>query len=135
MKYNGIIPRKFALLDRQILELSVRLKEVTLASFRDDWGLRSMVERALQVIVEIVIDIAERILALEGMGPAATAAEAIEKLVARKILSSSQPYVIVRQYEEIDPAIVFDIVKNKPGSFRRFREEIDAALSDSSGAV
>ncbi|MBN1942450.1 MAG: DUF86 domain-containing protein [Phycisphaerae bacterium] len=135
MKYNGVIQRKFALLDKQVLELSAHLKDVTFASFKDDWALRCMAERALQVMVEIVIDIAERIIALEGAGPSATTAEAIEKLVDLKILQSTQPYVemvrfrnlIVHQYEEIDPAIVFDIARNKLDHFRQFRNEIDAA--------
>jgi uncharacterized protein YutE (UPF0331/DUF86 family) len=135
MKYNGVIQRKFALLDRQILELSAHLKDVTFTSFKNDWALRSMAERALQVMVEIVIDIAERILALEGAGPSATAGECIEKLVDLKVLSSNQPYVemvrfrnlIVHQYEEIDPKIVFNIAKNKLDHFRQFRDEIDAA--------
>lgn len=135
MKYNGVIQRKFALLDRQILELSAHLKDVTFVSFRNDWVLRSMAERALQVMVEIVLDVTERIIALEGAGPSATAAESIEKLVSLKVLRSSQPYVdvvrfrnlIVHQYEEIDPEIVFDVAKNKLDHFRQFRDEIDAA--------
>ena len=66
-----------------------------------------MAERALQVAAEILIDIAERILALEKAGPAATAAEAMESLVRLKVIRSKQPYVditrfrnlIVHQYE------------------------------------
>lgn len=134
MKYNGVIQRKFALLDKQAIELDAHLKEVTLASFKDDWALRCMAERALQVMVEIVIDVAERIIALEKAGPCASAAEAVEKLVAMGVLQSNQPYVemvrfrnlIVHQYEEIDPEIVFTIAKNKLVSFRQFRDEIDA---------
>lgn len=34
--------------------------------------------------------------------------------------------LIVHQYEEIDPAILFDLAKNRLGDFRRFRDEIDA---------
>ncbi|GAG01595.1 unnamed protein product, partial [marine sediment metagenome] len=121
MKHNGVIQRKLALLDRQLLELSNHLAETEFQSFRDDWAMRSMTERALQVMVEIVINIAERIIALKGAGPVATAAEAIEKLVALNVLSSCQPYtdmvrfrnLIVHQYEEIDPAILWDIVTNK----------------------
>ena len=33
--------------------------------------------------------------------------------------------LIVHQYEEVDPEIVFDIAKNKLESFRQFRDEID----------
>ena len=78
MRYNGVIQRKFALLDKHLLELQKHLKNVDFSHFKDDWASRCMAERALQVMVEIVIDIAERIIALEGAGPVATAAESLE---------------------------------------------------------
>jgi uncharacterized protein YutE (UPF0331/DUF86 family) len=82
----------------------------------------------------MLIDIAERILALESAGPVATAAEAMESLVRLGVLKSAQPYInitrfrnlIVHQYEEIDPVILFDLSKNRLGDFRKFRDEIDA---------
>lgn len=135
MKANGVIQREFALLDSYLLELQERLAEVDLAAFRDDWVLRRMAERALQVMVEIVIDVAERIISLHKAGPAATGGEAIDKLVRLGVLESAEPYakmvgfrnLIVHQYEEIDPEIMFDITKNKLDLFRRFRDEVDRA--------
>ncbi len=134
MRYNGVIQRKLALLNTQVLKLEESLKNISFSEFEESWILRSMAERALQVAAEIIIDIAERILALEKSGPAATAAEAIESLVSLGALKSSQPYVditrfrnlIVHQYEEIDPVILFDLSKNRLGDFRKFRDEIDA---------
>ena len=134
MRYNGVIQRKLALLDKQCLKLEESLRDVSFGQFEESWILRSMAERALQVAAEILIDIAERILALEKAGPAATAAEAMESLVRLEVIQSEQPYVditrfrnlIVHQYEEIDPAILFDLAKNRLGDFRRFRDEIDA---------
>ena len=134
MRYNGVIQRKLALLDTQVLKLEDSLKAVPLAEFEKSWVLRSMAERALQVAAEILIDIAERILALENAGPAATSAEALESLVRLGLLKSAQPYInitrfrnlIVHQYEEIDPVILFDLAKNRLGDFRKFRDEIDA---------
>lgn len=133
MKYNGVIQRKFALLDKQLLQLKKHTKDIDFDLFKDDWVMRSMTERALQVMVEIVIDVAERIIAIENAGPAATSAEAIEKLVELNVLKSTLPYsdmvkfrnLIVHQYEEIDPAILYDILENKLENFRQFRNEID----------
>ena len=133
MKYNGVIQRKFALLDNHLLKLQQHLADVEFSSFQADYVLRSMAERALQVMVEIVIDIAERIIAIEDAGPVASAAEAIDRLVDLNVLKSSQPYVdmvrfrnlIVHQYEEVDAEIIFNIVKNKLENFRHFRNEID----------
>ncbi len=133
MKYNGVIQRKFALLDKQLVQLQNHTKNVDFDGFKNDWAMRSMSERALQVMVEIVIDVAERIIALENAGPTATAVEAIDRLVELSVLKSAQPYddmvrfrnLIVHQYEEIDPAIIYDIIKNKLDNFRQFRNEID----------
>jgi uncharacterized protein YutE (UPF0331/DUF86 family) len=133
MKYNGVIQRKFTLLDKHLLELQNHLKDVSFAVFKNDWALRCMAERSLQVMVEIVIDIAERIIAIENAGPAATSAEAIEKLEKLGVIKSAQSYgnmikfrnILVHQYEEIDPEIVFNIAKNQLDSFRLFRDEID----------
>jgi uncharacterized protein YutE (UPF0331/DUF86 family) len=133
MKYNGVIQRKFTLLDKYLLELQNHLKDVTFTAFKNNWALRCMAERSLQVMVEIVIDIAERIIALENAGPAATSTEALEKLEKFGVIKSAQSYanmikfrnLIVHQYEEIDPEIVFNIAKNQLGSFRMFRDEID----------
>jgi uncharacterized protein YutE (UPF0331/DUF86 family) len=135
MKYNAVIHRKFALLDKYLIQLQNQLKGVNIEAFKNDWALQRMTERVLQVMVEVVIDIAERIIANKGIGPAATAAEAIKKLVELQVLKSAQPYtdmirfrnLIIHQYEEIDPVIVFNIAKNKLDGFRQFRDEVDRA--------
>jgi uncharacterized protein YutE (UPF0331/DUF86 family) len=56
MKHNGVIQRKLALLDQHRQRLEQYLAGVTLADFAQDWSKRWMAERALQLMVEIVID-------------------------------------------------------------------------------
>lgn len=133
MKYNGVIQRKLALLDSQLVNLRSHTRDISYEEFKDSWILRSMSERALQVCTEILIDIAERILALEKAGPAATAAEAMEKLATLGIIQSSEPYrsmvglrnLIVHQYEIIDPEILYTLLNTKLDDFTRFRDELD----------
>ena len=133
MKYNGVVQRKLSLLNNQVLKLEESLRDVSYGKFEESWILRSMAERALQVAAEIMIDVTERIIALEKAGPVATAAEAIESLVGLRVIESAQPYVdivrfrnlIVHQYKEIDPSILFDLAKNHLGDFKKFRDEID----------
>ena len=94
---------------------------------------RSMAERALQVSIEIVIDIAERLIALAGAGPVATAGDAIRKCVDLGYLKSEHPYqamvrfrnFVVHQYEQIDPEITYTLATQKLSDFRAFRKEID----------
>lgn len=133
MTFNGVIQRKLALLDTQITNLRKYLANIDRVTFVKDWGLRSMAERALQVAIEIVIDISERIIALHGAGPVASASEAIRKLVQLEILDSEQPYMemvrfrnlIVHEYEEIDPELLYELSTSKLEDFARFRAEID----------
>lgn len=135
MKYNGVIQRKLALLDDRILRLKNYVEGMTKSRFIGDWAARSVAERTLQVSAEIVIDIAERIIALENAGPVAGAAAAIEKLHQLGVLSSPDPYrsivrlrnLIVHEYEEIEPDLLFDIIQNHLDDFRKFRDEIDIA--------
>jgi len=135
MHLNSVINRKLALLDSQVGKLETHLKNVSYPEFSENWVLRSMAERALQVAIEIMIDIAERLIASEGAGPVATAPDAIEKLVELGILGSEQPYVkmvrfrnlIVHEYEEIDPKMLFELATERLTDFRRFRDEIDQA--------
>jgi uncharacterized protein YutE (UPF0331/DUF86 family) len=131
--FNGVIQRKLALLDTQVAQLERHMNVVTRERFAGDWVLRSMAERALQVAAEIVIDVAERIIALRGGGPVATARDAIERLVEWGVLPSAEPYagivqfrdLIVHHYEEIDPGLLFDLVTTRLGDFRAFRNAID----------
>ena len=130
---NGVIHRKLALLADQVSRLEAHLRGVPRDQFVNDWVLRSMAERALQVAAELMIDIAERVIALREAGPVATAGDAIKRLVDLKVLGSAEPYLsmvrfrnlLVHQYEEINPSMLYDLATTRLDDFRRFREEVD----------
>ncbi len=136
MEFNGIIQRKLALLDDQVQKLKYHTSGVSYEEFTESWVMRSMTERALQVGTEIMIDIAERIIALKNAGPVASASEAMEKLQYMGIISSVEPYrsmvrlrnLIVHEYEQIDPEILYTIITTKLDDFLQFRNEIDHAV-------
>jgi len=135
VRYNGVIQRKLALLDDQVVKLSGSLQDVPYEDFKDDWILRSMAERALQVAVEIMIDIAERVIAIQNAGPVAGATEAMSKLVALGVLEDERPYIdmvrfrnlIVHEYETINPKILYELATVRLSEFRKFRDELDKA--------
>lgn len=135
MKYNGIIQRKLAILDDQVQKLRSHTEGVEYDSFAENWLLRSGCERALQVAAEIIIDIAERIIAIENAGPVTGASAAMRKLEDLGVISSSEPYasivrfrnVIVHEYEEVDPRLLFTLISERLDDFLRFRLEIDRA--------
>jgi uncharacterized protein YutE (UPF0331/DUF86 family) len=127
MQYNGVIDNKLRLLDRKIDEIrSWNITDYT--SFKESSLLQNAVERALQVATEIVIDIAEQILAIQGLSPQETSARAIEKLQDLGILTDAKPFMemvrfrnfIVHRYEYIDSEILFDIVQSKLHLFSEF---------------
>ena len=134
-KANGVIQRKLALLADQVARLEAHLRGVSRDQFVNDWVLRSMAERALQVAAELMIDIAERVIALREAGPVATAGDAVKRLVDLKVLGSAEPYLsmvrfrnlLVHQYEEINPSILYDLATGRLDDFRKFREEVDRA--------
>jgi len=133
MKYNGVIQRKLALLDDHVQKLKKHTNGLSFNDFEADWVIRSMTERALQVCTEIMIDIAERIIAIQNAGPVAGAGEAIEKLQVLGVLSSAEPYrsmvrlrnLIVHEYEQIDAGMLYSIITTRLDDFLKFREAID----------
>ena len=79
-----------------------------------------------------MIDISERILAMNEIPPLSSASENMVKLQEMKILSARPEYgdmvkfrnFIVHRYEKIDLEIVYGILKNKLFLFKAFIEEI-----------
>ena len=133
MRLNGVIQRKLALLDGHVTQLEAFLKGVTREAFIGNALLRAATERMMQVSVEIVIDIADRIIAIQGAGPVESAATAIDRLVALRVIQRAEPYRsmvgfrnrLVHEYEIIDPDILFTAATKHLGDFRLFRDEID----------
>jgi uncharacterized protein YutE (UPF0331/DUF86 family) len=131
MKYNGIIENKLRIIEDKLEDIrnwDIRSYE----QFKGSSLLISAVERALQVAVEVMIDVSERILALEKVTPRDSAAENIEQLQKLKILRPLPEYanmvkfrnLIVHRYEKINPEIIYSILKNKLPLFESFIEDI-----------
>jgi uncharacterized protein YutE (UPF0331/DUF86 family) len=80
---NGVILQKLQSLDETLLELR-SLGQISTAQLNNDWRTRRAVERDLQVLGEIVIDICQRLISLAGQTPAITGVDAIERWVRMK---------------------------------------------------
>ncbi|MBI3959112.1 MAG: DUF86 domain-containing protein [Chloroflexi bacterium] len=131
MAANGIIRGKLQLLD-EILGNLRSLGGLTSEQLDADWRIKMTVERALQVLVEIVIDISHRLIAESGQTPASSGRDAIERCVQMGALSSTEPYqrmvqfrnFVVHMYERIETVFLVDILRNRLGDFERFRDEV-----------
>ncbi len=136
MPINGVIEKKLRFLEQTLADLeSWSLGDS--AEFAGNSLLRRAVERALQVAVESMIDVAERILAARHLVPEDTAAQNLKRLQEIGVLKDAGRYAemvrfrnfIVHRYEQIDPQIVYSLAKTKLSCFRGFVDEIRKACA------
>ena len=131
MKFNGVVSAKID----QIAEGTSKLRSLTnltLEKLQTDYFLKRGIERTLQVNIEAVIDIANRIIALLKHPPAPTSFRSLEILQDKGFITDALSYrkmiqfrnFIVHRYESIDDGILLDILQNHLNDFDRFVEEI-----------
>jgi len=130
--------RKIAQMDtylKQIREFS----KISLSAYRKDWKTQRIVERTLQILVELCIDIGNHIISDEGMRLPEGYADTFQvlrenKIVGRRLSANLEKManfrnVVVHQYEKIDPSIVVSILHRNLGDFDRYKESILRYLS------
>ena len=136
MPVNGVVESKLRFLEQTLADLeSWPLGD--LSEFAGNSLLRRAVERALQLAVEGMIDVAERILAAQHLAPADTAAQSLKRLQEIGVLKDAGRYAemvrfrsfIIHRYEQIEPQIVYSLAKTKLGCFREFVDEIRRACA------
>lgn len=128
---NGVIIKKIEILDECYQELK-KLGIIEIDDLKKNWIKKRAIERNLQIMVEIMIDICQRILALNGQLPAKTSVESIKKCVEIGVIKNEKTYekmvqfrnFIVHRYENIDLNILINLVNNKLEDFNYFKTEI-----------
>jgi len=131
MKYNGVIENKLRVIEQKVGEI----KSWGIGSYEDFSNnslLQNGVERALQVAVEAIIDISERILSIKRIPPSGSGAANLEILENEGVIKTAGRYsdmirfrnFIVHRYEKIDTEVVYGIIKNKLELFSAFVDEI-----------
>jgi uncharacterized protein YutE (UPF0331/DUF86 family) len=131
MPINGVVTAKLSQLEQVLRELS-SLGELTVERLQGDWLVRRAVERDLQIAVEVLIDVCHRLLSVSGGAPAATARAALEACEQLGVLRSADKYrplvgfrnILVHDYEQLRSEIVAEIVNNRLGVLREFRDEV-----------
>ena len=133
---NGVILQRIETLEQVLQELR-SLGPVQVRHLEEDWRIRRAVERDLQVAVEIVVDVCQRLIALGGDGPASTGADAVRRCVEMEVLSSAEPYrrmvqfrnFIVHRYDQVDVSVLADVLCHRLPDFERFRNEVLAYVA------
>ena len=128
---NGVITNKLA----RIEEYLTKLEEITPPTFdqyQHDWKSQMIAERGLQVVIEIMIDVANRLIATKNWGPTTSSADSIRLLALKKIIAAEEPYnkmvrfrnFVVHDYDKVDHAIVYSILTQHLNDIRTFRDDI-----------
>ncbi|HKN87208.1 MAG TPA: DUF86 domain-containing protein [Nitrospiraceae bacterium] len=102
--------------------------------FSEDWACQKVVERALQIMIEAMIDIGERLIALAGGSPAETSVAVMERLQVLGVLQNAGRYgpmvrfrnFLVHQYEQVDLSILYGIITKKLSDIEAFAAEVKA---------
>lgn len=128
---NGVVLHKLEAFEQLLDELK-SLGVVSVVQLENEWRTRRAIERDLQVLVEIVIDVCQRLISLEGRTPATTGGKAVSTCVQMGVLSNAAPYsnmvqfrnFIVHRYERVDVDILATMVNRHLPDFEQFRNEV-----------
>lgn len=133
-----LIGRKLAQIDIYLNQMK-EYSKISLVQYKKEWKIQRIVERTLQILIEVCLDIANHIISDKEMrlptGYADTFKVLSENQVIGKKLSEALERmakfrsVVVHQYETIDPAIVVSILHRKMGDFEEFKRVVIRYLS------
>jgi uncharacterized protein YutE (UPF0331/DUF86 family) len=128
---NGIIIQKLQTLDEVLMELR-SLGNINAGQLTAEWRTQRAIERDLQVLVEVVIDVCQRLISLAGQTPATTGGDAVERCIQLGALSDDEAYrqmvrfrnFIVHRYDRIEVTVLVDVVNHRLPDFERFKEDV-----------
>jgi uncharacterized protein YutE (UPF0331/DUF86 family) len=131
MTINGVVLRKLEIIDETVRKLR-ELDDVTTPQLDDDFFLKKGIERSLQICVEAVVDVAHRIISLQGHTPCSTAGKALESIESFGVIDSAAAYkpmvqfrnIVVHRYEIVDNSILIGVLSNHLGDFDKFISEV-----------
>lgn len=128
---NDVILNKLA----RIEEYLTKLQEIAPDKFKvyeKDWKTQMVAERGLQILIEIIIDVANRLIAIRNWGPTTSSADSIRLLALKRVISSEDPYLkmikfrnfIVHDYDKVNNAVVYSILTKNLDDIRNYRDEV-----------
>lgn len=134
-----LILRKLAELEEclgQIREFS----SLSIEEYSGDWKTQRIVERTLQIMIELCIDIAGHIISDKKLRVPVTYADTFKSLAEAGLISSEVfrvmekmakfRNIVVHQYERVDVAIVIMILREHLDDFLAFRDAILKIFND-----
>ena len=128
------------LLGRKLAEMETYLSQInefsmiSASAYRKDWKTQRIVERTLQMLIELCIDIAGHVISDKDMRLPTGYADAFKVLMENKIISKKLfttmekmakfRNLIVHQYEKIDSTIIVSILRKNLTDFEKYKKAI-----------
>lgn len=136
----GLINEKLREMEKNLIYLKKASWGITKENIKDDiikyWGI----ERGLQILIEIVLDIANIIISSTDLEKPPTYRETILTLSKINILPKEFAdeiskmagfrNILVHDYAEVDEDIILELLKNKLDDFIQFIDYINKWLKD-----
>ena len=133
------------LLGRKIAQMETYLGQVreyskiSVTAYKNDWKIQRIVERTLQILIELCIDIANHLISDKDMRLPTGYADTFKVLAENRIISKNLfktmekmakfRNVVVHQYEKIEPSIVVSILHKNLDDFEKYKKAIVKYLS------
>ena len=137
-----LIGRKLAQVDSYLGQVG-EFSKISVVAYEKDWKTQRIVERTLQILIEVCIDISNHIISDRGFRLPTSYADTFQVLMENKVIDkrlfgklekmAKFRNVVVHQYEEINPIIVVSILRRNLGDFERYKRAIVNYLSLSPG--
>ena len=128
-----LILRKFTDFDEYQKQLG-EFSNITVNDYSKDWKTQRIVERTLQMLIEVGIDIANNIISDQGMRVPLSYSDTFKVLHENKIIDDGLYQsmekmakfinLIVHNYDKIDPAIVVQILQKFLDDFTSYKVAI-----------
>ncbi len=130
---SSLILRKISELETYYVQIK-EFKDLTYDAYVSDWKTQRIVERTLQLMIEMCADIANHIISDAELRTPQTYADTFKVLFENKIIDEALRDVmikmakfrniIVHQYERVDAEIVIGIVKKHVDDVLQYRNAI-----------
>jgi len=135
---QALIGRKMAQMDTYLGQVK-EFSKVSIAAYKNDWKTQRIVERTLQILIELCMDIANHIISDGKMRLPAGYADIFQVLMENRVIDkrlwsrmgkmAKFRNVVVHQYEKIDPAIVVSILHRNLADFEKYQKAIAKFLA------
>jgi uncharacterized protein YutE (UPF0331/DUF86 family) len=128
-----LILKKLSEIEEHLQELE-EFKDISIDDYRKDWKIQRIVERTLQILIEICIDVANHIISDEKWRVPSSYNETFKILYENRVIDDELfknlekmakfRNIIVHNYDKISPEVMVNILKKDLIDFLRFKDSI-----------